>query len=79
VIVEVMVAVGLRVKSHGRFLLERNPAAWVLLACHHWVACCPSLDWGQRLHSEKTQKKQNLLSVFMLNVATPCFRIKVLE
>lgn len=30
--------------------LERSPGAWVLLACRHWVACCPSLDWEQRPH-----------------------------
>lgn len=30
--------------------LERSLGAWVLLACHHWEACCPSLDWGQQPH-----------------------------
>lgn len=41
--------------SESKFvsLLERSLGAWVHLACHHWVACCPSLDWEQRLHSEK--------------------------
>lgn len=40
-------------------LLERSPGAWVRLACHRWVACCPSLDWGQRLHSGKKTKQNN--------------------
>lgn len=40
-------------------LLERSPGAWVRLACHRWVACCPSLDWGQRPHSGKKKKNND--------------------
>lgn len=37
-------------------LLERSPGAWVRLACHHWVACYPSLDWELRPHSVQRQE-----------------------
>lgn len=50
-------------------LLERSPGAWVHLACHHWVACCPSLDWEQRLRSEdKHKKSQQTLRIHIRRV-----------
>lgn len=57
-------------------LLERSPGAWVHLACRHWVACCPSLDWEQRLHSEKKPTQQNKVSTSTFKGATYSYRVE---
>lgn len=47
---------GGRSEGEPSALLERSPGAWVHLACRRWAACCPSLDWEQRLRSGEKEK-----------------------